>query len=138
MRIGHAQIDVYRQNKFYTADKATLLLMFYQGAIDWLKRAREHMENRRIAEKGAAISKAHAIISELLGSLDFEAGGDLARSLEALYRFMLEQLMRAHVSNQIKPIEDVLSLLATLKEGWEGAVAQLRREAQSSRAAGGG
>ena len=74
------------------------------------------------------ISKAHAVIAELLSTLDFEVGGDLSRSLEALYRFMMDQLMEAHLGNKVKPIEDVLLLLSTLKEGWEGAVAQARKE----------
>jgi flagellar protein FliS len=128
MSLAHAQIEIYKKNQVYTADRGTLLLMLYDGAIDFLGRAREHLENGRIADKGVYISKAHAIIAELLNSLDFNAGGEIARSLEALYRFMLDQLMQAHLGNNAKPIHDVISLLSTLKQGWEEAVAQLRRE----------
>ena len=122
------QLDTYKKNQFYTADKGTLLLMLYQGAIDSLRRATGHLNNGQIAEKGACISKAHAIVFELLSSLDKEAGGELANTLEALYQFMLEQLMAAHISNNAKLIEDVISLLLTLQEGWEGAVARVRKE----------
>jgi len=122
------QLETYKINQFYTADRGTLLLMLYQGAMDFLKRAKAHLDQGQIAEKGMCISKAHAIIAELLSTLDFEVGGELSRSLEALYRFMMDQLMEAHLGNKAKPIEDVLALLSTLKEGWEGAVAQARRE----------
>ena len=122
------QLETYKKNQVYTADKGTLLLMLYQGAIDFLTRAKDHLENGRIADKCDNISKAHAIIAELLSSLDFEAGGDLARSLERLYHFMLDQLMQAHLSNQVKPIDDVISLLRSLHQSWEAAVAQVRRE----------
>ena len=122
------QLDTYKKNQFYTADKGTLLLMLYQGAIDFLRRAKRHLDNGQIAEKGACISKAHAIVFELLSSLDKEAGGELANTLEALYQFMLEQLMAAHISNNAKLIDDVISLLLTLQEGWEGAVARVRKE----------
>lgn len=128
MSLATARLETYKKNQFYTADKGTLLLMLYQGAMDFLQRAKGHLENGQIAEKGIYLSKAHAIIAELLSSLDFTVGGDLARSLEALYRFMMEQLMEAHLGNDAKPIDDVLSLLRTLKEGWEGAVAAARRE----------
>lgn len=133
MALAYAlQLDTYKKNQFYTADKGTLLLMLYQGAIDFLRRAKDHLEKGQIADKGIYLSKAHAIIAELLSSLDFEIGGDLARSLEALYRFMMEHLMEAHLSNNVKTIDDVLSVLLTLQEGWEGAVAQARKEGSLS------
>lgn len=122
------QLDTYKKNQVFTADRGTLLLMLYQGAIDFLKRARTHLDMGEIAEKGACISKAYAIVAELLNSLDGEIGGDLARNLASLYGFMMDQLMNAHLRNEAKPIEDVIGLLSTLKEGWEGAVAQARKE----------
>ena len=102
--------------------------MLYQGAIDFLRRANAHVKKGQMAEKGIYISKAHAIICELLSSLEKDGGGDLVQTLEALYRFMLEKLMEAHISNNTKIIDDVISLLHTLKEGWDGAVAQVRKE----------
>lgn len=129
MRTGYqAQVDEYRKNHFYTVDRGSILLMLYQGAIDFVKRAKEHLEKREMAEKGANISKAHAIITEFLSTLNVEIGGDVARNLEKLYRFMLDQLMEAHLSNDGKPLDTVINLLGTLKEGWEGAVAKVRKE----------
>lgn len=122
------QLETYKTNQIYTADRGTLLLMLYQGAMDSLKRAKAHLEQGQIAEKGMCISKAHAVIAELLSTLDYGVGGDLAHSLEALYRFMMDQLLEAHLGNKIKPIDDVLSILSTLKDGWEKAVAQARKE----------
>lgn len=121
-------LDSYKKNQFYTADKPTLMLMLYQGAIDFLNRAKVHLRKGQIAEKGIYISKAHAIIAELLASLDFSSGGELPRSLEALYRFMMDHLMRAHTSNDAEAIDDVLAMLRTLQEGWQLAVAQTRAE----------
>lgn len=129
MSFAHAQqLDTYKKNQFYTADKGTLLLMLYQGAVDFLKRARTHLEMGQIADKGLYISKAHAIIAELLNSLDSERGGELAQSLASLYGFMLDHLMDAHMKNEVKPIDEVIGLLETLKAGWEGAVVQARKE----------
>lgn len=122
------QLDTYKKNQFYTADKGTLLLMLYQGAIDFLKRAKGHLERGEIADKGIYISKAHAVIAELLNSLDVKAGGDLSRTLGSLYGFMMDQLMDAHLGNTVKPIDDVISLLSTLNGAWEAAVAQTRKD----------
>ena len=127
-----AQVEAYRKNHFYTADRGTLLLMLYQGAIDFLKRAKEHLEKGEMAEKGTHISKAHAIITEFLSSLNVEVGGEVARNLEKLYRFMLDQLMEAHLGNDVRSLETVIGLLGTLKEGWEGAIAKVRKEGRLS------
>lgn len=122
------QLNTYKENQFYTADKPTLMLMLYQGAIDFLNRAKIHLSKGQVAEKGIYISKAHAIIAELLASLDFSAGSELAHSLEALYRFMMDHLMLAHRSNDAQAINDVLAMLRTLQEAWQLAVAQARAE----------
>ncbi len=123
------QLETYKRNQVFTADKGTLLLMLYEGAIDFLKLAKEHMETGQISAKGLYISKAHAVIAELSSTLDLEVGGDLPRSLRSLYEFMMDQLMDAHLNNKVQPIDEVIRLLSTLKQGWEGAVAQTRREA---------
>ena len=123
-----SQVDLYKQNQVFTADRGTVLLMLYQGAIDFLKKAKERLSEGDVAGKGNHISKAHAIISEFISCLNHEVGGDLSRKLEDLYRFMLDQLMQAHIGNDSKPLDDVISLLETLQAGWQGAVVQARQQ----------
>ncbi len=122
-------LQTYRENQVYTADPGTILLMLYQGAIDFVRRAKASLESGDIVEKGRCTTRAHAIISEFLASLDFKAGGELVENLEGLYVFMLEQITTANLNNDPKPLEVVLSLLTTLKEGWEGAIAAQRKQA---------
>ncbi|HEY2990949.1 MAG TPA: flagellar export chaperone FliS [Candidatus Binatia bacterium] len=122
------QVNAYKRNEVLTADRGTVLLMLYQGAIDFLKKAKERMGEGDMAGKGTYISKTHAIISEFISSLNHEIGGELSRTLEDLYKFMLDQLMQAHVGNESKPLDDVIALLETLKEGWQGAVVQAREQ----------
>jgi flagellar protein FliS len=121
------QVEAYKSNQIVTADPGTILLLLYQGAIDALKRAVVFMEAGNMADKGRQILKANDIISEFIASLDFEIGGELAQNLEGLYRFMLEQILLANVQNDPKRIATVVSLLTTLKSGWEEAVALQRK-----------
>ena len=122
------QVNAYKRNEVYTADPGTVLLMLYQGAIDFLKKAKERLGEGDLAGKGAYISKAHAIISEFISSLNHDVGGDISQKLEDLYRFMLDQLVEAHVGNDSKPLDEVVSLLETLQQGWQGAVVQARQQ----------
>jgi flagellar protein FliS len=107
-------------------DKGAILLMLYNAAIELLEEARSAIERRDLVEKGRHLSQAHAIISELLASLDFDIDGDLAGKLKDLYVFMLEQLARANINNDANSLNVVTSLLRTLYAGWEGAVASER------------
>jgi len=125
------QLQVYKQNQIATADPGKILLMLYDGVIDTLKRAIGHLVAGKMAEKGICILQAHDIITQFVVSLDYEAGGELAHNLEALYRYMLDQILRANVKNDPAPLEEVVSLLSTLKDGWESAVVvQRKRVAQ--------
>ncbi len=80
-----------------------------------------------MAEKGKQILKANDIINQFITSLDFEVGGELAHNLEGLYHFMLQQILIANASNDSKPLTTVVSLLSTLKSGWDEAVALQRK-----------
>lgn len=119
----------YRKNQILTADPGTILVMLYGGAIDFLRRAKSSLESGDVAEKGKFVLKTTAIITELQATLDLKAGGELAQNLEALYVYMLDQITNANRYNDPKPLEVVISLLSTLKKGWEGAVAAERERA---------
>ena len=122
------QLQAYKQNQIITADAGTILLMLYDGALDSLRRAVQEIEKGNIAEKGACILRAHDIIAQLLASLDYEIGGELAQNLEGLYRYMLDQTMIGNLRNDPGVLEQVIALLSTLKDGWETAVVSQRKK----------
>ncbi|HXG20996.1 MAG TPA: flagellar export chaperone FliS [Methylomirabilota bacterium] len=120
-------VQAYRANQVMTADPGVILLLLYQGAIDFLRQAKDSLEKKNMAAKGQAISKALAIISELLASLNFEVGGEVARNLESLYLFMIDHITQANLHNDPTPLDETITLLSTLKEGWDEAVAMERK-----------
>ena len=122
------QLQAYQENQITTTDPGTVLLMLYQGTIDFLSRANENMTAGNMADKGHFILRASDIINQFLASLDYEVGGEIAKNLEALYQYMLEQILVANVNNDPEPINQVVSLLATLKSGWEEAVVAQRKK----------
>jgi flagellar secretion chaperone FliS len=121
------QLQTYKENQITTTDPGTVLLLLYQGAIDALNRAAAFMAAGNMADKGKQILKANDIINQFIASLDFEVGGELAQNLEGLYQFMLEQILIANAHNDSKRLTTVVSLLSTLKRGWEEAVASERK-----------
>ncbi|HTP97456.1 MAG TPA: flagellar export chaperone FliS [Burkholderiales bacterium] len=101
------------------ADAHKLILMLYEGAMIAVADAKQHIQHKRIAAKGASISKAIAIIDGgLRASLDVKAGGELGERLAALYRYMSMRLLHANVKNDIKALDEVARLLGELNGAW--------------------
>lgn len=114
----------YKQTAVTTASRGQLLLMLYEAAIQNVKKASVAIDQKNIAAKGQAIGKAHDIINELLNTLDFEVGGNIARDLERLYNYLTEQLVKANLNNSKETLQTIQKVLETLLDGWRGAVAQ--------------
>jgi len=108
----------YQAANIGTADRLRLVILCYEGCIANASRALDEMKKGNIAEKGVYLSKATAIVSELMSSLDKEQGGEIAERLEGLYLFVLNSFSQANLKNDPALIESSLSVLRELKEGW--------------------
>ena len=97
-----------------------LISMLFEGALMSVAAARGHMQRKEIAAKGAAITRAIAIIDEGLKiSLDVKAGGELAQNLKSLYEYMCHRLLEANLKNEVEPLNEVGRLLSELKGAWD-------------------
>jgi flagellar protein FliS len=116
-------IDVYAQVGVETgvaaADPHKLILMLFDGTHAALLAARLAITRGEVTAKGAAISKAIAIIDGgLKASLDVKAGGVLAERLAHLYDYMLNRLLAANLHNDVALIDEVSRLLGELRGAW--------------------
>lgn len=118
--------NAYLESRILTADPIELVRLMYQGAIGEVRSARLYLQERDIRSRANAISKACAILTELTVSLDRKAGGEYAERLADLYGYMMRKLTEANSQQRDEPMAEVLRLLTTLLEGWEGAQKQLQ------------
>lgn len=103
-----------------SASPHQLIVMLFEGALISLAYAQQHMRARNISEKGRSISKTIDIIENgLRASLNREAGGDIAASLDALYSYMSNRLVEANLKNDTAILEEVHRLLTDLKGAWD-------------------
>ena len=101
------------------ADPHRLILLLFSGAQAAIGQARAAMQQKQIAAKGEAISKAIDIISNgLKVSLDMEKGGELAERLNALYEYMIVTLLKANINNDAKALEEVSALIEEIHSAW--------------------
>ncbi|MEZ7198281.1 flagellar export chaperone FliS [Pseudodesulfovibrio karagichevae] len=108
----------YLATQIETTTQGELLLMLYEAAIKFLKRAKREIDNRDYAKKGIYISKAMAIIHELSESLNKEKGGDITPKLGQLYMFCTTQLVKANIRLDNKMIDDVIKILDGLRSAY--------------------
>lgn len=101
------------------ADPHRVIQLLMQGALEHMAKAKGSIERKDFSGKAHAISKALSIISALKGSLDMSSGGDISRNLFDLYDFMLNHLTIASRDLDLVKIDDVISLMVTIKSAWD-------------------
>ncbi len=127
----NAYMNQYQQTQIDTASREQILIMLYDGAIRFTRQAIRAIGEGDISGKVTGIQKAMAIVMEFRTTLDHEVGGEVAANLDALYDYMIRNLLEANVKNEVKPLEVVDGLLSDLRETWKQAIEIARNEQKS-------
>jgi len=124
VRFGHA---AYQHGQVASADPLRIVVLLYEGAIRFVGQAQARWSDP--AARGTALGRAHRIVSELLASLDYEKGGEIARNLDGLYHYVLDEITRATVDANPKGLDSVNHVLRQLLDGWTS----IEREARAQK-----
>jgi flagellar secretion chaperone FliS len=115
-------LKAYKETQIKSATPGQLIIMLYDGAIKNINIAIKEMDKDKKERKLDIISntiiKAQDIISELMVSLDFEQGGEIAKNLFSIYVFMNRELLNANIKKDRDPLEAVKKMLMELREAW--------------------
>ncbi|KAG0924559.1 hypothetical protein G6F32_013866 [Rhizopus arrhizus] len=103
--------------------------MLLAGALERVRRAQASLERGDQAGKGKAIGEVCAIVGHLNGSLDHEAGGEIAGNLSALYDYVLQRLTEANLHNDRAALDEALQLLGEIDSAWNAIPHEQRRPA---------
>jgi flagellar protein FliS len=111
-----------------TASPEKILLLLYDGAINFSKIALDRMNKKDISGKGTYLSKALAIVTELMNTLNHEVGGEIAADLHRLYIYLIGEFTKANINNDAKSLENALVILTTLRDTWTEATEIVQKE----------
>lgn len=113
-------VSAYRETSVRTASGGKIIVMLYDEAVKQLDTAVTLLDEdtRELDRVNNAILKAQDIITELMVSLDFDKGGDIAPKLFGLYRFFNDQLMEANIKKDPEPLRTVRGFLSELRDAW--------------------
>lgn len=128
----------YLQTQVATTSQGALLLMLYDGAVNFLNQAKEKIAERDYAKKGVLISKAIDIVAELDACLNVQRGGDISDNLHRLYFYCNSRLLSANLKMNVAYIDEVIKILEGLRSAYahilspgDDAAAKSRLGAQS-------
>jgi flagellar protein FliS len=113
------QYESYKSTEISTANQGKLIIMLYDGAIRFMKLARDNMNHTTYDVVNTNIVKSQDIITELMLSLDMQAGGEVAQSLFNLYAYLKKRLIEANMSKDITILDEVIGHMTQLKTAWE-------------------
>lgn len=113
-------ISAYKETSVRTASGGKMIIMLYDEALRQIERAIKAIDagSRKYDEINAAILKAQDIVTELMVSLDFEKGGDIAPALFGLYRYFNDQLMEGNLKKDVEPLRSVQDMMSNLRGAW--------------------
>jgi flagellar protein FliS len=124
-------LSTYRETRIKTASQGQLVIMLYGEAVRQLDQAVNLLELNdsgkkdpgRIEKIGKAVVKTQEIVSELMVSLDFEQGGEIAKNLFSLYTWFNRELMEANIEQDARRLGNIRNQINELREAWEAIVA---------------
>jgi len=121
----------YQQTQVSTSSPEKILLMLYDGAINFSRIAQEKAANGDKSERGKYVSKAQAIVAELMNTLDHETGGVIADRLEQLYLYIINEYVQANVNNSVSSLGNTIKILSMLRDTWAEAIEIVKKERET-------
>ena len=125
-------VKQYQKSSIETASREQILIILYDGAIQFLNKARVAMENKDFEAINNNLIGAQNIIQEFINSMDREVAPQLAENLISLYEYFIRRLIQANMKRQIEPIDEVLKYMKSLKATWEEAIILAQKEQQEA------
>jgi flagellar secretion chaperone FliS len=121
-----AGYQAYHHNAVATAAPEQLVVMLFDGALRFSRRAVTAFEAGQLPQATQAIGRVTSIVNELNATLDTEAGGEIARNLRSIYGFVNRHLVEAIQLGDPDRVRQAATLLGELREAFAEASKEVR------------
>lgn len=119
--MSYAATTRYQQNDVNSMTPARRVVFLYGQILASLRMAARKLEEKDIEQRSRMLTRAREIIGELLCTLDFELGGDIAANLASLYIWMMDETMAVDRHQDGKRLERLIQMITELHGAWEQA-----------------
>ncbi len=118
-----------------TSDNVQLIQMLFDGLMESLRAAEGQISRGAIEEKSRSLSRAGKIVLGLQSALDFEKGGDIAKSLDELYGYVTRRLLHVNLHNDVEALREISGLMGEIQSAWSSVPSLLARQPEPMRIA---
>ena len=122
-------LKAYESTSTLGLSQVDLILKVYDGAIAAFTEASELYSNNELIAGYEKMERAKKLVTHLYTTLDPENGGEIAERLGKIYAFILNQSDIAQATKDLKIIDDNISVLKNVREGWQGLKEQQKNGA---------
>ena len=132
MQSVNPYVKQYKQNQIETATPEQILILLYDGAIQYLNHAKISLDENDNEQFQSNIFGCERIIIEFMNTLKLDEGGKFAATLYRLYEYLNKTLITASIRRDVNKIDEVLRHLISLRETWQKAIeiSNAEKEAQ--------
>ena len=110
-------IKQYQTSNITTATPEKLMIMLFDGAIQFLQKAKTAIAEKDLQERSTNLESARN-----MRTIDLENGNDVSKSLFRLYNKMAMKLIKANVQRSAPLIDEVLEDLMNIRWGFQKAI----------------
>ena len=115
-------IKQYQTSNITTATPEKLMILLFDGALQFLQKAKTAISENNLQERAKNIEGARKIIRELMRTIDLENGNDVAKRLFKLYNKMAMNLIKANVQRNAAKIDEVIEDISNIRWGFQKAI----------------
>ena len=118
----------YLETSIATASKEDLIVKIFDILVLASTQALEKLKNQRDDIEGIhkTLLRAQRALALLMGSLDMEIGGEVARNLFRVYEFWHHELVMANMQKDPVRVERLLPNFKDYREMWVQAIGEFK------------
>jgi flagellar protein FliS len=118
----------YLETSIATASKEDLIVKVFDFLVLNATQALDKLENDRGDIEGIhkSLLRAQRALALLMGSLNMEIGGEVARNLFRVYEFWHHELVMANMQKDALRVRRILPSFKEYREMWAQAIAQFK------------
>jgi flagellar secretion chaperone FliS len=120
MQMLHNAAQTYQSNQVTTATPAELTLMLYNGAIKFIKQAKNAIHANEVAKAHEYCLKVQSILYELIATLNTEV--PISQDFEKMYDYMLRRMIEANMRKDVAILTEVEDFFVQFRDTWKEAM----------------
>jgi flagellar protein FliS len=111
-------MHAYYQTQVQTQSPLELVVLLYDGALRYMQMASDALRRQDLVAKREGMRRSVAFVAELQNTLNLTEGGEIAKSLDALYGYIAGRLTDANMRRDPAPVDEAIRLLKPLRDAW--------------------